>query len=124
MPGTTELPYFIIHSTKLAEWIDGQAGLWWNVDGDSVLTSVVDFPCPHDELSAALRHINKSIRLFDPREGADPHGEEVEVKELEEIADRQNNSKARTYLLSWEGDELQWLLSEELHPYDEAVEGD
>ena len=113
MSNTVELPYYTIKAETLALWLDGQPELWWNVDGDPLLTSHVDFSCPSEELSAELRRIGKPLRLFDPREAPEARGEAVPVDELNDLADTHNNSKARTFLLSWEGDDIQWLLSED-----------
>jgi hypothetical protein len=112
MSKTLDLPYYTIKAEKLADWLDGQPDSWWIVDGDPVLTSHVDFPCPNDELSAELRGSGKSLRLFDPRKDSQAHGEVIRVEQLDAIADTNNNSHARTYLLSWDGDDIQWLLAE------------
>ncbi len=108
-----ELPYYTIDAEALAQWLDDQPELWWNVDGDPLLTSHIDFSCPSEELSAELRRIGKPLRMFDSREGSKAHGEAVPVEQLNDLADTQNNSHARTYLLCWEGDDIQWLLSED-----------
>ena len=96
----------------MANWLDGQPALWWMVDGDPVLTSHVDFPCPGDELSAELRRVSRPLRMFDPRKDSKAHGEAVRVEQLNDIADTDNKSKARTCLLCWDGDDIQWLLAE------------
>lgn len=113
MSNTVQLPYYTINADALAEWLDGQPEIWWNVDGDPLLTSHVDFSCPAEELSAELRRIGKPLRVYDPREASVAHGEAVVSGQLNELADTHNNSQARTFLLSWEGDEIQWLLSED-----------
>jgi hypothetical protein len=110
MPKSLELPFYTISAKTLAEWLDDQPEAWWLVDGDPVLTSHVDFPCPSDELSAELRRVGKSLRMFDPRKNSRATGGRVSIKMLRELADTNNNSKARTYFLSWEGDDNQWLL--------------
>jgi hypothetical protein len=107
-----KLPYYTIKAEDLAEWLDNQPKAWWIVDGDPVLTSFVDFPCPSGELSAELRRIGKPLRMFDPRTDSKAHGESVRLEQLKDIADTANNSRARTYLLCWDGDDIQWLLAE------------
>jgi hypothetical protein len=119
MSKTLDLPYYTIKAEKLADWLDGQPDSWWIVDGDPVLTSQVDFPCPSEELSVELRGVSKLLRLFDPRKDSKAHGEVIRVEQLDDIADTNNNSHARTYLLSWDGDDTQWLLAE----YPEAANG-
>lgn len=113
MSETLKLPYYTIDPKDLAKWLDEQADTWWIVDGDPVLTSHVDFPCPAEELSAELLRVNKPLRMFDPREGVQAQGETVPVEQLNDIADTQNKAHGRTYLLSWEGDDNQWLLGED-----------
>ncbi len=112
MSETLKLPYYTIKAEELADWVDGQPELWWIVDGDPVLTSHVDFPCPGEELSAELRRVRKPLRMFDPRNDSTAHGEAVPLEQLNDMADTDNNSRARTYLLCWDGDDIQWLLSE------------
>lgn len=108
-----ELPYYTIDAEALAQWLDDQPELWWSVDGDPLLTSHIDFSCPSEELSAELRRIGKPLRMFDSREGSKAQGEAVPIELLNDLADTKNNSHARTYLLCWEGDDIQWLLSED-----------
>ncbi len=112
MSETLKLPYYSIHAEQLADWLDEQPESWWSVDGDPVLTSHVDFPCPSDELSKELRSLGKSLRMFDPHAGSEAHGEALSIEQLNGLADTNNNSQARTYLLSWDGDDIQWLLAE------------
>ncbi len=113
MPETLNLPYYTIEPKDLARWLDAQVDTWWTVDGDPLLTSQVDFPCPAEELSAELLRVNKPLRVFDPRKGAQVRGGIVAIEQLDEIADTANKAHARTYLLSWEGDANQWLLAED-----------
>ena len=112
MTKVNALPYYSLRAEDLANWLDAEPETWWIVDGDPLLTSLIDFPCPEEELSMELHRVNKSLRLFDPRTDSSAHGQPLDLNELEGIADRDNNSKARTYLLSWEDNDLQWLLSE------------
>ena len=113
MSETLRLPYYTIDPMELAQWLEDQADTWWIVDGDPVLTSHVDFPCPTEELSAELRRVKKQLWVFDPRKDADAKGQAIPVAQLNEIADTENKAQARTYLLSWEGDGIQWLLAED-----------
>lgn len=113
MSKVINLPYYTISAEELASWLDGQPDSWWIVDGDPVLTSHVDFPCPSEELSAELRRVSKPLRMYDPREKSKAQGEAVRVDQLDDMADTDNNSQARTYLLCWDGDDIQWLLAED-----------
>jgi hypothetical protein len=59
MMSVLEQPYYVIKPTELAEWLDQEPETWWIVDGDPRLTGQVDFPCPSEELSEALRRYKK-----------------------------------------------------------------
>jgi hypothetical protein len=94
MSKTLDLPFYTIKAGRLADWPDGQPDSWWIVDGDPVLTSHVDFPCPSEELSAELRDVTKSLRQFDPGKDSKAHREVIGVEQLNDIADTNNNSHA------------------------------
>ncbi len=113
MSKTTDLPYYTINSTALAKWLIEQPDNWWNVDGDPLLTSLVDFPCPSDEIASALTKVAGTIRIFDSRDEAKAHGEEIAAEQLDALADTANNSHARTFLLRWDDSDVQWLLAED-----------
>jgi hypothetical protein len=55
MSPTKELSFAMVAPAELARWLDAQPDTWWTVDGDPLLTSEADFPCPAQELSLALR---------------------------------------------------------------------
>jgi hypothetical protein len=110
-----ERPHYVIKPTELAEWLDQEPETWWMVDGDPRLTGEVDFPCPSEELSEALRRYKKDL-FFYPVEpisaGSEPAGQTIERQSLDELADRDNPEKRRTFLLSWSDREDEWLLVE------------
>ena len=108
-----QLPFYTINSNDLANWLGTLPNSWWVVDGDPVLMSYVNFPCPTEELTAELRRINKPLRVFDPRKESQAHGESIPSEQLAQIADTCNKSRVKTYLFSWEDDDLQWLLAED-----------
>ena len=59
--GIPDEPYYTVPAGELAAWIEQQGDdTWWNVDGDSILTGILSFPSPGDELAAELRRINES----------------------------------------------------------------
>lgn len=112
MTQATKLPFFTFSAVDLADWLDRRPDVWWSVDGDPTLMSAVDFPCPSEELSAELRRVGKGLRIFDPREDSTSNGLTFDVNDLDALADRENNSRARTFLLAWEGGDIPWLLAE------------
>lgn len=113
MSKALELPYYTIGANDFAAWLDRTPQTWWTVDGDYLLTSRVDFPCPGEELSREIRAIDRSLQIFDPRSVTQEKGSSIEIDEIDKLADTKNNSRAKTFLMSWEGDDTQWLLSED-----------
>jgi hypothetical protein len=106
-----ERPHYRIQAYNLAAWIDDQGErTWWSVDGDPLLMSRVDFPCPPDELSSELRGINKPLLVADPSD--EGSGEEITPEEVGRVVDT-NPGGWRYLYLSWEGSETDWLLLED-----------
>ena len=110
-----ERPHFVVKPAELAKWLDQEPETWWMVDGDPRLTGQVDFPCPSEELSDALRHYKKDLFLY-PVEpistGPKPAGQVIGRERLDELADRNNPQKRRTFLLTWSDRQDEWLLVE------------
>jgi hypothetical protein len=94
-----ERPHYVIKPTELAEWLDQEPETWWMVE----------------ELSEALRRYKKDL-FFYPVEpsssGPLPAGQTIERQRLNELADRDNPHKRRTFLLTWSDREDEWLLVE------------
>ena len=108
-----EKPHYTLPAATLAQWIESQRDKWWFVDGDPLLTSIVDFPCPGDELAPAIRRIGKNLLLRDTRSDSRAKGEIVEANKLDEISDRNNKRRKRMFLLSWVDSDVDWLLIED-----------
>jgi hypothetical protein len=83
------------------------------VDGDPRLTSKVDFPCPGDELGPALRKIGKDLLLYDKTSGSTAHGEIVDPRRFDDLADTNNRRHRKTFLLNWADSDEDWLLVED-----------
>ena len=107
------MPYYTIDAAVLAKWLLGQPDFWWNVDGDPLLTSLVDFPCPSGEIASALEKVSGTLRVFDARDDAKANGEPIAADQLKDLANTENNSHARTFLLRWDDGDVQWLLAED-----------
>ena len=111
-----EKPHYILPAATLAAWIESQPDRWWLVDGDPLLTSVLDFPCPNDELAPMLRKIGKNLLLQDKNPVSEAHGEIIEgnrLDRLDELSDTSNRRHQKTLLLSWFDSEIDWLLIED-----------
>ncbi len=103
----------VISSRKLAQWLDGQPATWWNVDGDPLLTSEVDFPCPSEELAEALRKHNNDIVVFTNRKRQATVGADLHSLDLDELTDTENPRQEKNILAAWKGSDIEWLLSED-----------
>jgi hypothetical protein len=112
--------HIVIPSRKLAEWLDGQPGTWWNVDGDPLLTSEVDFPCPNEELAEGLRKHDGNIMVFTRKRGRSSAGEDLNSLDLDDLADTENPKKEKNILAAWIGSDIEWLLSEDKDMAEEA----
>lgn len=73
------------------------------------------------ELSAAVRKVGKSLRVFDARNGATAVGQRIPSDELKELANTDNNPHERTFLLCWEDNGIQWLMSEDKDAASDAL---
>lgn len=108
-----EYPHYSITAAELAAWLDSQPDCWWLVDGDPVLTGRMDFPCPSDELSDAIRKIGKPVLVLDEQRDSQAKGERIGPERFAALANRDNRLNERTFLCAWEGSELSWVLSED-----------
>src|ERR1700680_1587597 len=106
-----EKPHYTLPAEILAGWIERQPDRWWSVDGDPRLTSVVDFPCPGDELAPAIRKIGKGLMVYDRHGRA--HGDVIDSDRLNELCDTANRRHRRTLLFSWVDSDVDWLLIED-----------
>ena len=115
MTDVTQYPHYIIETGELAAWIRTQKDAWWNVDGDAKLMSKVNFPCPSEELAKELIEQKATIFAYDAREEPEAGGETISGEQFAVLANTDNNSGSRTFLLSWSDEaETQWLLLEDL----------
>jgi hypothetical protein len=118
-------PHFEVPSAELAAWIEKQGPtVWWNVDGDSLLTDRLAFPCPGDELAQTLRRLNRPLLVQDPQKRKDARGQVITAADLDSVADRLGNNVQytgakpfwaddRIFYLCWKGSADEWLLSED-----------
>ncbi len=109
-------PHYTLPAAVLAGWIESQPDQWWSVDGDPRLTSVVDFPCPSDELAPAIRKLGMDLLVYAPAAGATAQGQVICADRLNELADRSNWRRRRELVFCWVDSEVDWLLVD-----DEAV---
>ena len=108
-----EKPHYTLSAGALAEWLDSQPNKWWSVDGDPLLTSIVDFPCPSDELAPTIRRVGTNLLLQDKNPTSQAHGEEIAGDKLDELADISNRKHRKILRLSWADADVDWLLLED-----------
>jgi hypothetical protein len=108
-----ERPYYTIPAVALAEWIDNQPDKWWSVDGDPLLSSMVDFPCPSDELAPVIRRVGKDLLLRDMNTTSQAHGEAIGKDNLDELCVRSPRRGQKILCLSWADSGIDWLLLED-----------
>jgi hypothetical protein len=106
-------PHYTLPAAELARWIESQPEQWWWVDGDPWLMSVLDLPCPSDELAPEIRKVGKDLLLYDKTPGSTAHGERIRADQLDALADRRNWRRRRTYVLTWVDSDEEWELRED-----------
>jgi hypothetical protein len=108
-----EKPHYTLSATALADWIEAQPEKWWSVDGDPRLSSVLDFPCPSDEIAPTIRRVGGSLLVQDKNSASHAHGEVIEKSKLDELAEISKNRKQKILRLSWSDSAVDWLLLED-----------
>jgi hypothetical protein len=106
-------PHYTLPAAALAQWIESQPDRWWSVDGDPLLTSVVDFPCPGDELAPAIRRVGKDLLVWDKNPTSRARGERIGADRLAELADTSTRRHRMIFRLSWSDSDVEWLLLED-----------
>jgi hypothetical protein len=110
-------PHYELPASALANWIERQgADRWWSVDGDPLLTGLIPFPCPGDELAAELRRIDRPLLVFDRTRNPEARGQVIGEGKLDELVDRLGDDVTtanRLLYLSWKGSDEDWLLVED-----------
>jgi hypothetical protein len=77
------------------------------------LMSILDFPCPSDELAPALRRTGKDLVLQDKNASSRAHGEAIGADRLDELSDVSSKRRRKALLLSWADSTIDWLLVED-----------
>ncbi|HLN27361.1 MAG TPA: hypothetical protein VK395_06430 [Gemmataceae bacterium] len=125
MPSIQDGPHYEIQSSELAGWLEQQGvDLWWNVDGDPLLTGRLTFPCPADELSAELRKLNRALLVQAPKGDPEAKGQSIDASKVSGMVARfaGNLTSAgplpewandRLFYLCWKGSPHEWLLAED-----------
>lgn len=119
-------PHFEVPSSGLAEWIEKQGTtVWWNVDGDPLLTDRLTFPCPGDELADVLRRFDRPLLVQDPKKRPNANGQIIGNVEIDSLANvlgsnvqYSGNKPAwaddRIFCCCWKDSDDEWLLTEDI----------
>ena len=106
-------PHYTLPAAALAEWIESQPDKWWSVDGDPTLTSLLDFPCPSDEIAPAIRQLGGDLLVQAKDNGSQAHGEVIGRDALDAQAELSKRRHQKILRLSWLGSDIDWLLLED-----------
>ena len=115
-------PYYVVSAETLATWLEDHAAeAYWSVDGDNLLTSRLDFPCPTEELVTELRRLGGEMLVHAPQ-GESAKGAPIEEDGLERIVIRESSAAgddgepSRTLYLRWKGQDSseEWVLFEDV----------
>jgi hypothetical protein len=108
-----EKPYYKLPAATLADWLERQPDKWWSVDGDPRLTSLVDFPCPSDELAPMIRRVGADLLVQDKDPASSAQGQVIAMDDLDKLADTNKRSQRKIFRLSWQDSDVDWLLLED-----------
>jgi hypothetical protein len=120
-------PHYELPSAELAAWLEQQGpDHWWTVDGDSLLTGRMTFPCLTQALAAELRTIGRPLLVQAKKDDAAARGQVIGKDKIDAVTDTfANNSHMinegeepsgsddRILYLCWKGSIEEWLLSED-----------
>ena len=91
-----------ISSATLADWLDQRArDRWWAVDGDPILTGEVSFPCPTEELTAELRHIDGTLEVKHHLNGTIPAAWVLDADHLFTQGNMSDPEYERVFEMRW-----------------------
>ena len=118
--------HYEISSTELAAWLERQGDAWWSVDGDPLLTGLLAFPSPGEELAEVLRRLDRPLLVQDRRAEPKGKGERIDSTRLDELATILGNNvhmtnggakpawtHNRLFFFSWKGSQREWMLVED-----------
>lgn len=120
-------PHYELPSAELAAWLEQQGpDRWWSVDGDSLLTGRMTFPCPARSLAAELRKIGRHLLVQAKRDDGEASGQVITRDRIDALTDKfadnmhsigdgelPSGSEDRILYLCWKGSIEEWLLSED-----------
>ncbi len=111
---TKQGSYLEIGAEELAKWLGegDNPDLYWTVDGDRVLSGMLSFPCPGDELAGALRSIGKPLMVLDREEHFQGAKEPLSSSDLDSLVEEEELD-TRVLQFQWKGSNTEWILIED-----------
>ena len=118
-------PHYTVGAGELAAWVEAQGpDLWWDVDGDPLLTGRLSTPCPADELAAALRKVARPLLVQAKPGDADARGQAIDADRLDALTSRFSENVSyvgspppgaddRLLYMRWQNSPVEWLLIED-----------
>lgn len=119
--GIEDNPRYGFEAEEVAEWLDRRGKRWkeqhdedlyWTVDGDPRLGSVLFVPCPTDELAEQVRKIGERLRVVDPRGPTRPAGGGANRPTLDQLLE-EDELGVPVLALAWNDSDNIFLLIED-----------
>jgi hypothetical protein len=116
-------PYYQVSAQDLASWLVKNAqDASWSVDGDNLLTSRLDFPCPTEELAKELERIGGEMFVRAPANETGGIGETIGQDRLDAIVRHERATQSddaptsRALYLRWDDQDVseEWVLIEDV----------
>src|SRR5207244_4763105 len=103
-------PHYELPSAELAAWLEQQGpDRWWSVDGDSLLTGRMTFPCPARSLATELRKIGRPLLVQAKQDDAAAQGQVLSRDKIEAVTDTFANNSGGGEKPSGSGDRILYL---------------
>lgn len=109
---TKQGSYLEIAAQELAKWLCDDPDIYWTVDGDPVLSGILSFPCPGNELADALHRIDKPLLVLDREEHFQGRGKPVSSSNLDSLVE-EKELDARVLQFRWKDSDIEWILIED-----------
>ena len=106
-------PRYEFEAEEVALWLEQRGkNLYWTVDGDPKLGSVLSVPCPTDELVEQVRKIGEQLTVVDPREPTQPAGGGADRPTLDQLLE-EDELGVPVLAMAWNASNNIFLLIED-----------
>ncbi len=103
-------PQYRLTNAEVVFWLFERGDRLWRVDGDPVLGSVLNIPCPTDELVHQIVKVGRDMLIIEP-----PNFVEASPFSIDQLVDNEGEMGGPTLAIVWDGmkNNQYWLLIEE-----------